>query len=458
MKSAYFIGIGGIGMSALAQMLQHDGVGVSGSDRSASPVTNLLESKGIKVIVGQKAENVPADAGMVIYSDAVSEDNPERVRAREFNIPQLSYFTMLGHVSLGKRTVAVAGTHGKTTTTGMLAKILQDAEMSPTAIIGSLVKDFGSNYLHGDSNLFVVEACEYRDHLLELSPQVLVITNLEWDHTDYFPSFQALQETFKRAIKHVPADGAIITDPSNLNIAPLLASAKASIVDYTKEPAYELRMPGEFNQMNARAAAAAARVVFPTISDTTIASALANFQGTWRRFEYKGKTKNGADVYDDYAHHPTAVRETLHALREARKARKETLRSEESPYSEESPCDEVTPYGSRKVSPRLRGKIFVAFHPHLYSRTRDLLDEFATSFSEADKVFIAPIFAAREADDGSISSEILAEHIRAAGVDATAIDSFEAIEQALSEAKQGDVIITMGAGDIYKVADALVRK
>ncbi|MFA6415040.1 MAG: Mur ligase domain-containing protein [Candidatus Paceibacterota bacterium] len=422
MKKAHFIGIGGIGMSALAQYFHDHGVTITGSDRSASPVTELLETKGITVVIGQAAENVPVDAGMVVYSDAVGEDNPERMRAKEHGIPELSYFKMLGQVSLGKRTVAVAGTHGKTTTTGMLAKILSDAGASPTAIVGSLVRDFGSNYLHGGSDLLVVEACEYRDHLLELTPSVLVLTNVEWDHTDWFPSLQSLQETFRKAIKHVPAEGAIITDPSNPNIAPLLPGAKARVIDYTKEPAYALRLPGEFNQMNARAAAAAARAVFPQIKDTTIYDSISSFQGTWRRFEYKGKTVKGASVYDDYAHHPTAVRETLKALRA-----------------------------------KVQGKIVVAFHPHLYSRTKDLLDEFAVAFIDADYVYVAPIYAAREVDDGSISSEILAERIRATGVEARALD-FDAIEQALKEVGEGDTIMTMGAGDIYKVADALVKK
>jgi len=421
-KKIHFIGIGGIGMSALAQMLHEQGVAVTGSDRDASPVTELLEHKGIRVIIGQKAENVSQDAGMIVYSDAVPAENPERARAKELSIPQLSYFAMLGEVSKGKKTVAVAGTHGKTTTTSMLAKIMKDAGVSPTAIVGSIVKDFGSNYVSGTSDIFIVEACEYRDHLLELSPQILVITNLEWDHTDYFPSLVALQETFKKAIARVPENGVIITDLSNQNIVPLLASAKAPVVDYTKELAYELRMPSAFNQNNARAAAAAARVILPTITDTTISESLASFQGTWRRFEYKGKTEKGAEVYDDYAHHPTAVKETLHALRT-----------------------------------KTNGKIFVAFHPHLYSRTRDLLDDFATAFNDADKIFIAPIYAAREVDDGSISSEILAERIRASGVDAVALDTFDAIERAFDEAEQGDAIMTMGAGDIYKVADALVQ-
>jgi len=423
MKKAHLIGIGGVGMSALAQYFKDQEVIVTGSDRSESPVTELLEKRGIQVVIGQKAENVPVDADIVVYSDAVQDNNLERVRARELGIPQLSYFAMLGKVSEGKKTIAIAGTHGKTTTTGMLAKILKDAGASPTAIVGSIVKDFGSNYLHGDSDFFVVEACEYRDHLLELTPQVLVITNLELDHTDWFPSLAAIQETFRKAIARVSESGGIVTNPHDASVAPLLASAKAEVIDYTKEPEYVLRLPGEFNQDNASAAAATALAVLPSISDATIAQSLATFHGTWRRFEYKGKSVNGADVYDDYAHHPTAVRETLHALRG-----------------------------------RTKGRIIVAFHPHLYSRTRDLLDEFATAFRDADKVFIAPIFAARETDDGTISNEMLAERIRAMGTNAIALDSFDAIESALNEVGEGDIIMTMGAGDIYKVADSLVRK
>lgn len=423
MKKAYCIGIGGIGMSALAQYLKDAGVAVSGSDRSVSPVTELLEKKGITVRIGQKAKNVPEDAQIVIYSDAVPQDNPERVRAAELGIPQKSYFQTLGEVSAGKRTVAVAGTHGKTTTTGMLAKTLADAGASPTAIIGSIVKDFGSNYLHGSSDLFVVEACEYRDHLLELSPEMLVITNLEWDHTDFFPSLGALQATFKKAIERVPAHGAVVTNPADPNIAPLLTGARARVIDYTTEPAYALQLPGEFNRMNARAAGAAARAVLPTVSDAQIAQALQSFQGTWRRFEYKGKTAQGADVYDDYAHHPTAVKETLKALRA-----------------------------------RTKGKVFVAFHPHLFSRTKDLFEEFGAAFADAHRLLIAPIYAAREVDDGTVSSDMLATRANVNGTEARAA-TFAEIEHMLrTEPVTGDVIMTMGAGDIYQVADALVDK
>lgn len=421
MKNVHFVGIGGIGMSALAQLLAHDGATVTGSDREQSPVMEMLEKKGISVLVPQRAENVGKEVELVVYSDAVLEDNPERAEASRRGIPQLSYFQMLGNVSKGKRTVAISGTNGKTTTTGMLAKVLIDAGAKPTAIVGSIMKDFGSNYVAGSSDLFVVEACEYKDHMLELTPEILVITNLEWDHTDYFHSLEALQASFKKAIEKVPESGVIVTNPGNPTIAPLLSGARARVVDYTKEPAHDLQLPGNFNVDNARAAAAAARVLLPDISEEVLSKSLSGFQGTWRRFEYKGKTKKGAFVYDDYAHHPTAIRETLKALR------------------------------SKAV-----GKIFIAFHPHLYSRTRDLFEEFASAFGDADKVFVAPIYAAREVDDGTVSSAKLATRISENGVDASAPGSFEAIQELLGEAGPHDIIMTMGAGDIYKVADALV--
>lgn len=428
-NSYFFTGIGGIGMSALAQMLLADGNIVSGSDREESPVTHMLEEKGITVHIGQKAENLPEELNLLVYSDAVPEDNPERVAAKERGIAQLSYFQVLGRVSAGKRAVAVAGTHGKTTTTGMLARVLYDAGAKPSAIIGSIVQDFGSNYLQGESDLFVVEACEYRDHLLELTPQVLIITNLEWDHTDYFPTLAALQATFRHAIERVPANGFIITRPDDPNIEPLLENAQAKVIDYTHEPAYMLRLPGSFNQDNARAAAAAARVIMPAIEEHIIVESLADFHGTWRRFQYKGSVLGGVELYDDYAHHPTAITETLHAMREKMAKEGKT------------------------------GRLIAAFHPHLYSRTRDLLDSFARAFSDADEVILAPIYAAREPDDGSISSEILATHIREEGVSARAANSLEDVEILLrGMVKPGDVIITMGAGDIYKVADNLAAE
>lgn len=423
-RKVHFVGIGGIGMSALAQLLVERGDQVSGSDRDVSPVTDLLEKKGIHVLLGQKAENVPTDAALVVYSDAVPADNPERARAEELGIPQQSYFEVLGSVSEERRTVAVAGTHGKTTTTGMLARILRDAAVSPTAVVGSLVQDFGSNYLSGTSDIFVVEACEYKRHFLNLSPEVLVVTNLEFDHSDYFKDLTDVQDAFRTLMKKVPAHGTIVTDLENPNIQPLLEGLEPVIVDYRSLPAYELRLPGAFNQMNARAAAAAARVVLPGLEEKQIRDSLRDFHGTWRRFEYKGKTAAGATLYDDYAHHPTAIEETLRGL--------------------------------KVKEPNKR--IVIAFHPHLYSRTRDLLDGFSRAFKDADEVVIAPIYAAREIDDGTVSSELLAERIRENGTEAHAYASLEEVQHVLEKVGEDAVIMTMGAGDIYKVADALVTK
>jgi UDP-N-acetylmuramate--alanine ligase len=422
-QKVHLIGIGGIGMSALAQYLVQEGQEVYGTDAEASPVTEMLESKGVKILVGpQVPENVAPDTDLVIYSDAVKENNPERAQAKELGIPELSYFQMLGRISEGKRTIAVAGTHGKTTTTGMLTRILRDAGASPTAIIGSIIADFGSNYVEGDSDLLVVEACEYNRHFLNLSPFVLVVNNLEFDHTDYFENLEDVQKAFRALMQKVPAEGAIVTDTENPAIVPLLEGLAAPVLHYPSELAFPLQIPGEFNKMNGRAAACAAKVLVPDLSDEKIAHSLSQFKGSWRRFEYKGKTENGVEVYDDYAHHPTAIKETLRALRE-----------------------------------KTDGRVIVAFHPHLYSRTRDLLDGFARSFEDADEIIVAPIYAAREVDDGSVSSELLAERIRAEGGNARAFTSLTDVEKDLHAlGKEGDVIMTMGAGDIYKVADALV--
>ena len=419
----YMVGIGGIGMSALTQLLQHQGKDVSGSDREESPTTTLLAKRGVKVWVGHDTCNIPADCGLLIYSDAVPASNAERMRAQEMGIREVSYFEALGEATNHGCTVAVAGTHGKTTTTGMLAKILQYCDKKPTAIVGSIVRDFESNFLAGKGDLFVVEACEYRDHLLKLSPQILVITNIELDHTDYFPDLASLQETFKKAVERVPGGGVIVTNPYDPTIAAVLSSAKAPIIDYTTQTVPKLTLIGEFNRHNAQAAKAAARAAFPHLDEGFTDKALLEFKGSWRRFEYKGETPSGTSVYDDYAHHPTAVSKTIEAAREA--------------YPDK--------------------KIVVAFHPHLYSRTKSFLNEFAHALALADRAIIAPIYAAREALDTSISNHILADKVNEAHGHAIAIalDLFDDIREELLEVEADSLIITMGAGDIYKVADQI---
>lgn len=415
-KQVHLVGIGGIGMSALAQLLAARGVSITGSDREASPTTELLEAKGIHVSIGHGL--MPEGAELLIFSDAIPADNPERVQARERGIPERSYFSMLGEVSRSAKTIAVTGTHGKTTVTGMVARILKDAGAEPTAIVGSIVRDFGSNFLPGREGLFVVEACEYRNHLLELSPHILVITNIELDHTDFFPSLEALQETFRRAIAAVPEDGAIITDPQDPHVAAILPAAKARVIDYTRMAVGELRLLGEFNRENARAALAAAQAALPELSLESGVKSLSDFRGSWRRFEYKGETPRGALVYDDYAHHPTAVKKTITAAREKFPGR----------------------------------RIVVAFHPHLHSRTESFLQEFADALDLADRAIVAPIYEARTEVKHAVSNATLAQ----AGKHIESMDSFDEIRNALSAEPAGAVIITMGAGDIYKVADQLV--
>jgi len=415
------VGIGGIGMSALAQLLASQGKSVSGSDREESPTTVLLEKKGISVMIGEGTDDLSLDTDTLIYSDAIAHDNVERLSAREHDVPEMSYFEALGIISAAARTVAVAGTHGKTTTTGMLAKILQDADVEPTAIVGSIVRDFESNFLAGDPGLFVVEACEYRDHLLKLSPEILVITNVELDHTDYFPNLEALLATFRTAAHKVPRNGIIVCNPAGPHIASILAGASARIVDYTQYAVGELLLPGEFNRENARAALAAAHAVVPSMSLEAGVHSLSFFQGSWRRFEYKGETPEGALVYDDYAHHPTAIEKTLEAVRAKFPGK----------------------------------KIVVAFHPHLHSRTASFLKEFAVALSTCELSIIAPIYAARSEIDKSVTNHTLAAEILAIGGSAKALDSFDDIREELLKCDSNTIILTMGAGDIYKVAEQI---
>ena len=418
-QNIHMVGIGGIGMSALAQLLAARGYEVTGSDREESPTTMLLKDKGVRVQIGHEAGQVPSDAKLLIYSDAVRAENPERQKAHEMGIPQQSYFEVLGEMSRAAKTIAVTGTHGKTTVTGMVAKILSDAGEKPTAIVGSIVRDFGSNFLPGRDDLFVVEACEYRDHVLELSPEILVITNIELDHTDYFPSLHALQDTFHQAAKRVPAHGVIIANPSDHNVIPVLQGVSARIIDYTQMAVGELQLLGEFNRENARAALCAASAAAPHIELESAVRSLSNFKGSWRRFEKKGETPNGALVFDDYAHHPTAVLKTIAAARE-----------------------------------KFPGKrIVVAFHPHLHSRTESFLQEFADALDTAERAIVAPIYEARTEEAHAVTNHSLAE----AGNHIEALDSFDDIREALLQESADTLIITMGAGDIYKVAEQIVE-
>ncbi|MBI5400780.1 MAG: UDP-N-acetylmuramate--L-alanine ligase [Candidatus Yonathbacteria bacterium] len=421
-QKAHFVGIGGIGVSAVARLMLSRGVNVSGSDRDGSLITEKLEEEGAIIFIGHDAKHVPEKCNLVVYSPAVSEDNPELLIARESGALTLSYPESLGMISRGMRTVAVAGTHGKTTTTAMIAEILVGAKLLPTVIMGSFLKKSGSNFISGTSNIFVVEACEYKRSFLNLMPEILVITNIDNDHLDYYGTIEGVQKAFAEFAEKVPAHGAIVCDPSDTLVAPVLTKAVARIVDYSLGSSTpKLAVSVEHNIKNAKAALAVTRL-FGVQEDEAV-RLLAEFQGTWRRMEYKGKLASGALVYDDYAHHPTEIKATLQGFR--------------AKYPE--------------------SRIRVIFQPHLYSRTKLLLNDFAQSFTDADEVIVAPIYAAREANDPEISAEILAWEIAKHHSTARVGGDFSDIEKYLRDTVvAGDVIITMGAGDIYKVGENVV--
>ncbi|MBI2631266.1 hypothetical protein HYW73_03585 [Candidatus Nomurabacteria bacterium] len=308
---------------------------------------------------------------------------------------------MLSIVTEGKNIIAVSGTHGKTTTTAMIAKILMDAGRDPSVIAGSLLKDFKSNLVVGKNDLFVVEACEYERSFLNLKPEILVITNIEADHLDYYKDLADIQNAFKQ-----------------------LASQSTNVIsDYSKylDKVPKLSVPGIHNRKNAAAALAVADLL--GIKGEIAQKALAEFTGTWRRLELRGKTSQGTIIYDDYAHHPTEVKASLEALRE------------------------LYPTGEKTLT--------VIFQPHLYSRTKALFDDFAKCFAGADKVLLLPIYFAREDKDESVSSEKLAEAIAKEGIKVESFPNFESAEIAVSLLNLGksDVFVTMGAGEAYKVAD-----
>lgn len=419
----HFVGIGGIGVSAVARMMLGRGIRVSGSDREPSPVTEKLETEGVVVFIGHDAANVPEGCDLVIHSPAVPAENPELQAAHDRGIKSISYPEALGMMSQGMRTIAISGTHGKTTTTAMIAEILVGANLSPTVIVGSLLKKTGSNFIAGESDIFVVEACEYKRSFLNLTPEILVITNIDNDHLDYFGTIKGVQAAFTELAEKVLASGTIVCDPSNPLLAPVLVNVSAHIVDYTKENiTAPLAVHGDHNMENAKAALAVARIL--GVDSRGAERLVGQFSGTWRRMEHKGQTVSGAQVYDDYAHHPTEIKATLQGFR--------------AKHSVE--------------------RIRVVFQPHLYSRTKLLLSEFAESFSNADEVIIAPIYAAREENDVEIGADILATEISKHHKNAHVVGGFPDIEKYLRETtKDGDVIITMGAGNIYRVGEDLLK-
>ena len=419
-KRIHCIGIGGIGLSALAQYYQSLGYDVTGSDMQASKVTDMLVSHGIRVMFGHDAAYIAGDIESIFYSPAIPENNVELVAARAQNIPTYTYPQGLGMISKLKKTIAIAGTHGKTSTTAMIAHVLRTAHIDPTVIVGSLLAQDGTNFITGKSDVFVVEACEFKRSFHELSPWIAVITNIDNDHLDYYGTIENVVEAFRVFVEKVPSDGYVIVDRTLPYIESMLVGVSAHIIDVSsKSKDFELQIPGEHMRGNARLASAVAQMF--DVEEANSTEILKTFAGTWRRSEYKGMTIGGAMVFDDYGHHPTEIRTTLAGFRER--------------YQDK--------------------KIIVIFQPHLYSRTKILFHDFVNAFASVDEVYVAPIYAAREVDDGTITSDMLIEAIQKKGKTAyiftdTNITTFKS-------AGINTVIITLGAGEMNLVAEKIVE-
>jgi len=449
-KSVFFIGIGGISMSALAHILKNDGYKVSGSDFKQSDTISELILSGIPVTVGHKAENVE-NAGLVVYTAAIKKDNPELVRARELNIPAIERAVLLGAMMKNyKYPVAVSGTHGKTTATSMISHILCESDKDPTILVGGVLPLIGGNMRDGGKDYFVTEACEYCASFLKFFPLYSIILNIEEDHLDYFKDIDDIIDCFSKFVKKTPASGAVIANFDDEEVIKAVSDAPCKVVSYSlnnkdcdyyvqnlkfdengfsefdvfyKNEFYicvKLSVPGLHNVSNSLAVIAAADLL--GVGKEGIKKGLLSYKGTNRRFEYKGEV-NGAKIYDDYAHHPTEIKATLSAAKAT---------------------------GAHRIR--------CVFQPHTYTRSYALKDEFANAFYNCDDLVVTDIFAAREPDTGLIHSKDLVEAINKTGKNAKYIKDFSDIEEYLKKtAQKGDIIFTMGAGDVYKIGESLIK-
>lgn len=443
-KKVHFIGIGGISMSGLAEILLKNGYTVSGSDMKNSNMVEKLRNKGADIYIGHSADNIQ-DSDLVVYTAAISEDNPEFQKAIELNLPMMDRAEFLGRIMLGhKYNVAVAGTHGKTTTTSMLAHIVIEEQVDPTILVGGELDVIEGNVLAGNSDYFVTEACEYKGSFLKFHPYIGIILNVDADHLDFYKDINHIKDTFNKFIDIIPEDGFLVCNSDDSNVSDILNNHKCTIMTYginngkykakniTYNPlgcgSYDLykndhmlfsialNVPGEHNVLNSLAAICTSLAL--NISNESIIKGLSNFGGTHRRFEFKG-SKNGVTVIDDYAHHPTEIQATLSACKNY-------------PHKD----------------------LYVVFQPHTYTRTITLFDDFVKTFDGVKHLLLADIYAAREKDTGIVNSVKLGDAIRLTGVDAINYHSFEEIVNHLkSKAKDGDLIITVGAGDINVVGE-----
>ena len=446
----HFIGIGGISMSGLAEILMKEGFTVSGSDNKESSLTDHLTDKGAVIFYGQKASNIIDGINVVVYTAAIHEDNEEFMEAKRQGLPMLSRAELLGQLMTNYDTpIAVSGTHGKTTTTSMLSHIFLAGDMDPTISVGGILKAIHGNIRVGSSGLFVTEACEYTNSFLHFFPKISVILNIDADHLDFFKDLDDIRHSFRLFAELLPEDGTLVINGDIENLSYITDGLACRVVTFGREASLDysasdiqydeqgnasfdlirhgipsghvtLSVGGEHNVYNALSAIAVADLL--GVSAETIQEGLLSVHGTDRRFEYKGEF-NGITVIDDYAHHPTEIEATLKS---------------------------AAHYPHREL--------WCIFQPHTYTRTKALFDEFAQALSHTDHLILADIYAARETDTLGISSEQLARAAASYGCDAIYLPSFDEIEKYVRDhCQSGDLLITMGAGDVVNIGEDLLK-
>ena len=447
-KKVHFIGIGGISMSGLAAVLLNNGFKVSGSDSKESEITNKLKESGAQIYIGHKSENLK-NVDLVVYTAAIPSDNPEIVEAKKNNIDLMDRAEFLGLIMKGhKYNVAVAGTHGKTTCTSMLSHVTLKANLDPTILVGGNLDVIDGNFRIGASEYFLTEACEYKESFLKFHPFVGTILNIDADHLDYYRDINHIQETFKKFADIIPTDGYLIGYADDEKVAEILKDAKCNTLSYgintgdviAKNITFNnkgcatftvcrdnkdlftvtLGTTGEHNVLNALCTICVGLIF--NIPENAIIEGLAECSGAHKRFEYKGEF-NGATIIDDYAHHPVEIKATL---------------------------------STAKLIPN--NKIYSIFQPHTYTRTKTLFNDFAKCFSDTDELLLMDIYAAREKDTGIVSSEELGDALRKNGVKCINVHSHEeAAEYLKSRVTTNDLILTIGAGDVVRISDILLK-
>jgi UDP-N-acetylmuramate--alanine ligase len=447
-RKVHFIGIGGISMSGLAALLLKKGFEISGSDAKESKITDKLKTEGAEIYIGHSKENLK-NVDLVVYTAAIPSDNPELIEAKAKNIELMDRAEFLGYIMKGhKFNVAIAGTHGKTTTTSMLSHVTLKANLDPTILIGGELDIIDGNFRIGNSEYFVTEACEYKESFLRFPPFIGVILNIEADHLDYYRDLDHIKEAFSKFTNLIPKDGYLIGYCEDENVEEVLNKAKCNVLTYginkgdvrAKNISFDskghatftvtkdnmdlfdvtLQTTGKHNILNALSIICVSLIF--GVSKEAIIEGLSECKGAHKRFEYKGEF-NGATIIDDYAHHPTEIKATLDTAA-------------------------LIPHE----------KIYAVFQPHTYTRTKTLFDDFTRCFSNADELLLMDIYAAREKNTGLVSSDSLGDAIRKTGVNCINVHNHEeAAKYLMNKASTGDLILTIGAGDVVKVADLILE-